>query len=83
MGNNRTSFLVGAGTPLDLELPQGVIKASTLNITSEIRKPYTDYLNPGNSITIVDDIYDQLIRTYPPDISNPYTTEKKYSKYSF
>lgn len=29
MENNRTTFLIGAGTPLDLDLPQGVIKAST------------------------------------------------------
>lgn len=64
MGNNRTTFLIGAGTPLDLDLPQGVIKASTSNITNDVRRPYTNYLNPGNTITIVDDIYNQLMCTY-------------------
>ena len=29
MENNRTTFLIGAGTPLDLVLPQDVIKPST------------------------------------------------------
>lgn len=38
MENNRTTFLIGAGTPLDLDLPQGVIKASTSNITDDVRK---------------------------------------------
>lgn len=72
MGNNRTTFLIGAGTPLDLNLPQGVIKASISNITDDVRRPYTDYLTQGNPITIVDDIYNQLMCTYPPDCSNPY-----------
>lgn len=75
MGNNRTTFLIGAGTPLDLDLPQGVIKASTLNITNDVRRPYTNYLTQGNTITIVDDIYNQLMYTYPPDCSNPYISE--------
>lgn len=72
MGNNRTTFLIGAGTPLDLNLPQGVIKASISNIIDDVRRPYTDYLTQGNPITIVDDIYNQLMCTYPPDCSNPY-----------
>ena len=75
MGNNRTTFLIGAGTPLDLDLPQGVIKASTSNITNDVRRPYTNYLTQGNTITIVDDIYNQLMSTYPPDCSNPYISE--------
>lgn len=29
MENNRTTFLIGAGTPLDLVLPQDVIKPAT------------------------------------------------------
>ena len=27
MENNRTTFLIGAGTPLDLDLPQGVMES--------------------------------------------------------
>lgn len=72
MGNNRTTFLIGAGTPLDLKLPQSVIKPATAEITKEVCKDYKNYLNPNNPITIVDDIYNRLICTYPPDCSNPY-----------
>ena len=38
MENNRTTFLIGAGTPLDLVLPQDVIKPSTTEITNDVRK---------------------------------------------
>lgn len=72
MIDNRTTFLIGAGTPLDLDLPQGTIKPSTRNITDEVCSPYTDYLDPSNSITIVKDIYDKLKMAYPPDRSNPF-----------
>ncbi len=72
MSNNRTTFLIGAGTPLDLVLPQDVIKPATAEITNDVRRGYTDYLTPDNIITIVDDIYNQLMCTYPPDYSNPY-----------
>lgn len=72
MENNRTTFLIGAGTPLDLDLPQSVIKPATAKITNDVRRPYTDYLTQGNTITVVDDIYNQLMGTYPPDRSNPY-----------
>lgn len=72
MANNRTTFLIGAGTPLDLDLPQGMIKPSTQKITTEVCKPYTDYLNENNPITIVQDIYDKLMAAYPPDRSNQF-----------
>ena len=71
MGNNRTTCLIGAGTPLDLVLPQDVIKPTTTNITSRVCEPYENYLNPDNPITVVDDIYNRLVCTYPPDRSNP------------
>lgn len=67
MVKNRTTFLIGAGTPLNLELPNGAIKPLTKNITNEICKPYTDYLNLNNPITFVQEIYDELIKKYPPD----------------
>lgn len=72
MGNNRTTFLIGAGTPLDLVLPQDVIEPTTANITSRVCGPYENYLNPDNSITVVDDIYKRLMCAYPTDRSNPY-----------
>ena len=49
--------MIGAGTPLDLVLPQDVIKPSTTEITNDVRRVYTDYLTQGDTITIVDDIY--------------------------
>lgn len=75
MENNRTTFLIGAGTPLDLVLPQDVIKPSTTEITNDVRRVYTDYLTQGDTITIVDDIYNWLMKNYPPDRSNPYVGE--------
>lgn len=72
MENNRTTFLIGAGTPLDLVLPQDVIKPSTTEITNDVRRVYTDYLTQDDTITIVDDIYNRLMKNYPPDRSNPY-----------
>lgn len=71
MENNRTTFLIGVGTPLDLDLPQGVMKASTSNITNDVLKSYTDYLTQGDTITIVNDIYNRLMCTYPPEHSKP------------
>ena len=68
----RTTFLIGAGTPLDLVLPQDVIKPSTTEITNDVRRVYTDYLTQDDTINIVDDIYNWLMKNYPPDRSNPY-----------
>lgn len=83
MGNNRTTFLIGAGTPLDLSLLQGMIKASTSNITDDVRRPYINYLTQGDTITTVDDIYNRLMGTYPPDRSNPYISGTPTPLYSF
>ena len=71
MENNRTTFLIGAGTPLDLVIPQDVIKPATTEITKDVCRPYKNYLTQGDTITIVNDIYNQLMCTYPPDCSNP------------
>ena len=72
MPNERTTFLVGAGTPLDLSLPQGMEKASTKNITNDVLRPYINYLDKNNPIAVVNDIYNKLMSTYPPDHTNPY-----------
>ncbi len=72
---NRTTFLIGAGAPLDLDLPEGVIKPSTYNITQEVIKPYENTLHKTKDIHIVEDVYYRLIATYPrygfirPDIT--------------
>ena len=75
IANKRITFVVGAGAPLDLSLPDTVIWPSTSNITSEILKPYDSYQNPDNPITIVQEIYDVLIDTYPIGITNPWGSE--------
>ncbi len=76
MAINRTTFLIGAGTPLDFDLPQGYISPSSGNITKEVCKPYENYLNENSPITIVQDIYDKLMEVYPPDVSNPFLSGK-------
>lgn len=73
MVKNRTTFIIGAGTPLDLELPAGHIRPSTKNITEEVCKPYIDYFNQNTSITLVEDIYNELMNVYPLDRPNPYS----------
>lgn len=72
MENNRTTFLIGAGTPLDLVLPQDVIKPATAGITEDVCRPYKNYLTQGDTITIVNDIYNWLMENYPSERSNPY-----------
>lgn len=69
--NNRITFVVGAGAPLDLSLPENVIWPSTGNITSEVLKPYDNYLDSKNPINIVQDIYDVLFKTFPTGHTNP------------
>lgn len=73
--NNRITFVVGAGAPLDLSLPENVIWPSTGNITSEILKPYDNYLDRTNPINIVQDIYDVLFKTFPTGYTNPFEPE--------
>lgn len=73
--NKRITFVVGAGAPLDLSLPDTVICPSTNNITSEVLKPYNNYLDPGNPITIVQNIYDVLVGTYPAKIPSLWESE--------
>lgn len=72
MENNRTTFLIGAGTPLDLVLPQDVIKPATTKITEDVCRPYKNYFTQGDTITIVNDIYNWLMENYPSECSNPY-----------
>ena len=72
MENNRTTFLIGAGTPLVLVLPQDVIKPATTEITKDVCRPYKNYLTQEHTITIVNDIYNWLMEKYPSERSNPY-----------
>ncbi len=73
--NNRITFVVGAGAPLDLSLPENVIWPSTGNITSEVLKPYDNYLDSKNPINIVQDVYDVLLKKFPTGHNNPFEPE--------
>lgn len=68
---NRTTFLIGAGAPLDLSLADDIVFPSTVNITDEVRKPYRNFMEENQPIQIVQKIYDRLMETYPPVI-NPF-----------
>lgn len=57
---SRTTFLIGAGIPLDLSLSNNLILPSTASITAEVCKPYRNYKNEELPIHI-QDIYDRLI----------------------
>lgn len=71
---SRTTFLIGAGIPLDLTLSHKLILPSTASITAEVCKPYRNYTNEDLPIQIVQDIYDKLMTEYPPK-ENPFSFE--------
>lgn len=71
---SRTTFLIGAGIPLDLSLSDKLVFPSTANITAEVCKPYRNYKNEDQPIQIVQDIYDRLMEVYPPK-ENPFSSE--------
>lgn len=65
---DRINFLIGAGAPLDLELPKRCLKPTTANITQEVIKPYKYPL--GGKIDVVKQIYNRLAKNLPADNSN-------------
>lgn len=65
----RTTFLIGAGTPLDLHLPESLVSPSTKNITKKVCKPYHNFMDEKQPIQVVQEIYDRLMETYPPKIN--------------
>lgn len=71
---SRTTLLIGAGTPLDLELPESITFPSTANITKAVCQPYHNYMDENSPIHIVQEIYDKLMGTYPAK-HNPFLTE--------
>ena len=60
-------MIMGAGAPLDLTLPKGVIWPSTTNITTEVRKSYGMILKQGQTTDLVERVYQQLINVFPVD----------------
>ena len=71
---NRTTLLIGAGSPLDLYLPNGVAFPSTGNITQKVCEPYRNFMDEKRPIKIVQDICDRLMAVYPPK-ENPFSCE--------
>ena len=65
--SNRATMIMGAGAVLDMDFPCGVLKPSTWNITKEVKKPYEDVFDKSRQITIVEDIYSLLLKTFPVD----------------
>lgn len=76
----RITMVVGAGAPLGFDLPKGIIKPTTSNITDEVRKPYHHYEN--REIDIVEKIYKRLKKKYPltPQDINNWKKETKRKK---
>ncbi len=60
-------MVMGAGAVLDMNFPSNIIKPTTWNITEEVRKPYDDIFCANREITIVEDIYQILVRSFPVD----------------
>lgn len=71
---NRTTLLIGAGSPLDLTLPNDLAFPSTGNITQKVCEPYRNFMDDKQPINIVQDIYDRLMAVYPPK-ENPFSCE--------
>lgn len=63
--NPRVTMIMGAGAVLDMNFPIGVLRPSTWNITQEVIKPYDDLINEGNKITVVEEIYNRLMKVFP------------------
>lgn len=83
MSDKRITFIVGAGAPLDLKLPNTIVWPSTHNITQEVIKPYANYFDPSNPITIVQQIYDILINKFPAGNQNPWADAPKGPNINF
>lgn len=65
----RTTVIVGAGLPLNLNIPSNLIFPSTKNITNEVIANYPDYSKFNHKVTPTTDIvrqfYDYLCLNYP------------------
>ena len=65
--NPRATMIMGAGAVLDMDIPCGITKPSTWNITNAVRASYEDVFDDSRQITIVEDIYQHLIKSFPLD----------------
>ena len=63
--NPRVTMIMGAGAVLDMNFTTDVLRPSTWNITQEVIKPYDDLINEGNKITVVEEIYNRLMKVFP------------------
>lgn len=65
--NHRVTMIMGAGAVLDMNFPGNIVTPTTKKITEEVLKPYRDIFNDSREITVVNDIYDELIKKFPVD----------------
>lgn len=63
--NPRVTMIMGAGAVLDMDFPCGITKPSTWNITNAVKDSYEDVFDKSRLITVVDDIYQHLIKIFP------------------
>lgn len=61
---------------MNFSLPKDVLYPSTDNITKEVMKPYRNVFDKRKLITIVQEMYDHLMATLPPEL-NPWSTQSK------
>lgn len=83
--DERTTIIVGAGAPLDLDFSEGIMKPSTSNITKAVCKPYQNYLdsNPTSTISLVEDINARLSERFPPQHPLPWSSGGSSSNINF
>lgn len=60
-------MILGAGVPLNFNLPDSIIKPSTDNITKEVIRPYHVYSleEADKTSNVINDIYTKLTQNYP------------------
>lgn len=67
MCKKRISMIIGAGVPLNFDLPDNIITPSTDKITKEVIRPYNifSFSSTDKQSYIVQQIYERLITNYP------------------
>lgn len=60
-------MIMGAGAVLDMDFPCGILKPTTWNITKAVRNAYDDVFDRSRQITLVENIYQHLLKSFPSD----------------
>jgi len=79
--NDRITMVIGAGAPLDFDMPTGMKRPTTGCITDEVRRPYRHFDN--RDIDIVEKMYQVLKNNYPltPSEGNDWKREGNFYSY--